>query len=298
MKPGDLTTLLNVKEWLATTNYTSAGTGVDNVIRQLITRWSQTILGELERPWILPRDYVLDTYDGEEGTRQFTRNWPINSVSLVAIDGRVIPPSPIIPGSLTGTNYGWRFESWDGIPPGGPQEIIVVGTRFRRGKQNVQISYNAGYIVSEEAQTIPDATTPALPTLTVLQPYGIWGQDNGVVYADTGIALTPVTSAPTATGTYQIIQPDTPIDDALAPPGQYVFYTDDIGANVLISYGYIPGALEQACIEWVVERLQYRTRVGEVSRTINAQITAKYDMSEIPNYVNVVLQRYRSILPI
>lgn len=299
MKAGDLTTLLNVKAWLSTTDYTSTGTGVDVTIAALVTRWSQAILGELERPWILPRIYSRDTYDGDGGTHQFMRNWPVISIQQLAINGRIIPESPIVPGGLTGSNYGWRFEAWDGVPPGGPQAIDVVGTCYQRGKQNVQISYTAGYIVQDEAQIIPSAVLPTLPKLTVQQPYGIWAQDNGVTYADTGLALTPVTAAPTAAGTYQVIQPDSVQEGGdLNPPGQYVFFTDDISRPILISYGFIPGALEQICIELVVERMQYRTRVGELSRTINNQVTAKYDDKEFPNYVKPVLQRYRSILPI
>lgn len=45
--------------------------------------------------------------------------------------------------------------------------------------------------------------------------------------------------------------------------GVYTFSAADVGAAVLISYGFIPAAINNACIEWVAERYRYRTRVGQ-----------------------------------
>ena len=45
--------------------------------------------------------------------------------------------------------------------------------------------------------------------------------------------------------------------------GVYAFAAADAGAAVLISYGFIPAAINNACIEWVAERYRYRTRVGQ-----------------------------------
>ena len=309
MKLGDLTTLANVKTWLATNNYTSTGAGVDAVLSPLISRWSNAILAELERPWILPKSYVNDAYDGDGGTRQFVRNWPINSISQLAISGRIVPPSPIVPGSLVGNNFGYRFEEWDGVPPGGPQEIEVIGIRYYPGRLNVQVSYNAGYLVSDEPWTIPAPISPATnPQIQAVQPYGIWAQDSGVL----STATPPVTytaipynvsALPSVAGTYTIIPPDTVMSagppEVLAAPGTYIFAAADQGNTVTISYGFIPNALEQIAIELVCERFLYRGRIGEISRTQNAQVTAKYDTTnEFPKYAMPVLQRYRSILPL
>ena len=40
--------------------------------------------------------------------------------------------------------------------------------------------------------------------------------------------------------------------------GVYSFAAVDAGASVLISYGFIPAAINNACIEWVAERYRYR----------------------------------------
>ena len=65
--------------------------------------------------------------------------------------------------------------------------------------------------------------------------------------------LTAVTGTPAA-GQYNV------------SGGVYTFAAADAGANVLISYGFIPAAINNACIEWVAERYRYRTRVGQSRR--------------------------------
>lgn len=297
MKPGDLTTLGRTKAWLITSGY--AGGTSDDVLSQLISRWSGAILAELERPWILPKIYANDAYDGDGGDHQFVRNWPVTNVIQVAVGGRIIPPSPIIPGQFTGNNFGYRFEEWDGIPPGGPQGIELVGSRYYRGKLNVQISYEAGYLVSGEAQTVPSGS--ANPSIIVNQPYGIWAQDNGVTYSNgTSLVAVPYDSGalPGIAGEYTVLPPDTAQTGGLSDPGQYIFSSSDANRGILISYGFIPAALEQIAIELSLERFMYRTRIGELSRTVQQQITTKFDSSEFPKYAIPVLQRYRSILPL
>lgn len=312
MRQGDLTTLGNVYAWLSTTNYMQPGgtgiTNIQNLLAQLITRWSSAILSELERPWILPKAYVNEAYDGNGGDHQFLKNWPVTSVQRLAIGSIIVPPAPIIVGGPqpVSPGFGYRVEDWDGIPPGGPQAIDIVGVRYWMGKQNIQVSYNAGYLISNEPQTVPPPIDPAITSpLFVNQPYGIWGQDQGVTYAN-GTALTLVTSTPSVPGTYQVVAPDQGSPSDLTLPGQYVFFTgegaglptDDTGSHILISYGFIPSALEQIAIELVCERFLYRSRIGEISRTVGQQVTAKYDMSEWPKYAMPVLQRYKNVLPL
>ena len=275
---------------------------VDEVLRALISEWSSAILAEMERPWILPKTYINDGYDGKGGDHQFLRNFPVTSVQQVAINGRVIPFAPIIPGQTPGFGgFGYRFEDWDGYPPGGPQAIELVGCQFYRGKLNVQISYTAGYEVFDEAWTIPAPSgADTTSKITVLEPQGIWAQDMGVKYANgTIFTQTPSNGPPTAAGQYQVVTPDQ--GSPLAPTGQYVFFTGaggDSGAQVLISYGYIPGPLEQITKELVCERYVYRNRIGELTRSVNQQIAVKYRDDEFPRYVMPVLSRYRSILPL
>jgi hypothetical protein len=310
MRPGDLTTLSSIKLWLKTTSYTSSGPGVDQVLAMLTTRWSQAILAYLERPWILPKSYINEAYDGHDNTAQFLKNWPVTSVSGLWINGQMIPPLPIVQSQIPGVTppasfmygFGYRFEQDNGIPPGGPQAIQLLGSKFYCGYQNIQVSYTAGYQVTGEAQEIPDPISPSPnPTLTVLQPYGIWGSDQGVTYADglqVGVALTPVNTDPVSSGQYQIIQPDAPYQGEPAFPGIYKFAPADAGSNILISYGYIPSALEQIAMELVLERYRYRDRIGEMSHTLASQTTVKYDNSGFPAYSLDILQRFKSVLPL
>jgi hypothetical protein len=318
VNPGDLTTLANTKLWLLTTDYKNPNANIqasqDLLLKQLITRWSQAILADLERPWILPRTYTNEAYDGHDNSAQFLRNWPVVSISKVFINGQLIPPLPVLQTTVPGQippdypmyGYGYRYEQDDGIPPGGPQAIELIGTRFYRGRQNIQVTYSAGYQVTEESQVIPNPEVAGQPAVLIVnQPFGIWGSDAGVVYApgSGSGALTPVNTAPTAPGTYQIIQPDTSysVGDgplATATPGIYLFSNQDVGNTVLISYGYIPSALEQIAIELSLERFRYRDRIGEVSRTLAGQVTAKYNTSGVPEYARDTLQRFRSVLPL
>jgi hypothetical protein len=314
MRLGDLTTLMNVYNWLGTSGYQQPQGGqvaqVSSVLQGLITRWSQAILSELERPWILPKTYVNEAYDGNGGDHQFLKNWPVTSLTQLAIGSRIIPPAPIVvgPPQPSSPGYGWRLEEWDGVPPGSPQEVSVVGIRYYMGKLNVQVTYDAGYLVPDEAQTVPAPTGDNTTSVVCVDaPYGIWAQDMGVNYSSgTPLTQTPGNIPPTAPGTYQVLPPDKGTLPNLSPPGQYVFYTgsgaglpaDDTNSEIEISYGYIPAALEQVTIELVCERYLYRGRIGEIRRTVAGQVTAQFDNSEWPAYAMPVLQRFKNVLPL
>jgi hypothetical protein len=148
--------------------------------------------------------------------------------------------------------------------PGENAVLEFVGGYFYTRSQNVKVTYQAGYLISNEAVTVP-AVTPW--QLTVQQPLGIWSRDNGVVYASTGVALRPVTVI-TAAGQY-IPPPDT-------NPGLYTFGTADASANLLISYSFIPADLEEACIQMIAERYSYRGRIGEISKSLGGQETIRF----------------------
>lgn len=294
MRLGDMTTIGNLKAWMATSSYvqrTDDGTtNIDRMYQQAITRVSQNILAYLERPWILPRNYI-DTYDGSGGDIQFMRNWPVLSVAGVAVNGFNYPPN------VSGIpSFGFNFETWDGVPPGGPSAVNLNGAKFSGNKQSVVISYRAGYQVSNEARVLGAPESVGQPIkLEADQPYGTWMTDEGVVYAE-GTAFMKVTGAPAGAGQYRVL----PIDEGtpLSAPGRYEFNEADEGEAILISYGFVPAGLEQIAIELIMERLAYRNRVGEVSRTINDQVTVRYDVSAIPAHIKLDLQPYRSILMI
>ena len=147
--------------------------------------------------------------------------------------------------------------------------------------QNVEIVYQAGYEVGSEPQTVANESA------TVLGPYGDWASDVGVSYAD-GTPLVAVTGPP-AIGQYQL----TPNE-----PGSYTFNSGDNGAPVLISYGFIPADLADACIELVGERFKYAQRIGETNHSLGGNETVSFNITRFTPLIAALLQPYRNVLPI
>ena len=126
---------------------------------------------------------------------------------------------------------------------------------------------------------------PAAPgpyNVSAAAPFGPWASDFGVTYAN-GTALTAVIGSPGA-GQYNV------------SGGVYGFAAADAGAAVLISYGFIPAAIDNACIEWVAERYRYRTRIGQSAQTVAGQQTASYNLKDIPDFIRASLDPYRSVV--
>ncbi len=175
------------------------------------------------------------------------------------------------------------LEGWDGIPPGRPQALSLSGYSFGlsypglNNFQNVEIVYQAGYQVCGEAQTVSAGAA------SVNAPYGAWGSDVGVTYAN-GAALTKVASGP-ALGQY-----------ALGPSaGAYVFNAADNGQGVLISYGFIPSDLADACNELVSERYKYSQRIGEKSHSLGGNETVSFDTGRMTPLIVSMLQPYKRV---
>jgi hypothetical protein len=270
----DLATLAQVKLWVPN----APASADDPMLSVLLTACSTSILGYLQRPTVLSRAYV-ETFDGYGETRKMLRKWPVTSVSSVLIDGTSVAPSSGFPL----TTGGYVLENWDGELPGRRQLLDLRGFYYCRGKQNVQISYQAGYLVSAEPQTVSAGAASIAPL------NGPWTEDAGVKYAATGVALTRVTTAPSAAGQYQI---DT------TTPGKYNFNAADNGAGVLISYSYVPQPLNQACIEMVGEAYRYKGRIGERSHTTPGPQTTAFDLSRMTAAIKMMIDPYAAVAPI
>ena len=67
---------------------------------------------------------------------------------------------------------------------------------------------------------------------------------------------------------------------------------------VLVSYGFVPAAINNACIEWVAERYRYRTRIGQSAQTVQGQQTASYSLKEKSDFVRASLDPYRRVATI
>jgi hypothetical protein len=272
-----LTTLDNVKAWA---NVSSSND--DLLLTRLIGSASRGILSYLQRPTLF-QNVFSDVYDGVGNSRQILRHWPVLSVASVTVDYQTIvqyqvpqQPTPY----YTQYGCGWVLEPWDGYPPGRPQAVDLRGFRFCRGNSNVQIVYTAGFVVQNEAQTVPASS---VYSVAVNAPNGNWAVDQGVTYASSGTALTPVASAP-AQGQYSVAA------------GLYTFNAADASQAVLISYSYIPSDIEDACITLVGERYSYKNRIGTVSKSLGGQETVSYSQKDMPDFIKTTLRPYRRVI--
>ena len=275
MAASDLAVLADVKTWLSGSS--GIGSTDDALLARLITDVSGAIAAYLGRPSLTPRAFT-ERCDGNGRTRLFLRRYPVLQVTALLIDN-VTMPAATTPAAGAPYTRGYLLELWDGLPPGRPQALDVFHAFYPGGRQNVVVNYSAGYAVESEAATVPAAPGPY--TVAVAAPFGPWASDAGVTYGN-GTALTAVAGNPAA-GQYAVAG------------GVYTLAAADAGAGVLISYGFVPAAINNACIEWVAERYRYRTRVGQSAQTVQGQQTASYSLKDIPDFVRASLDPYRSV---
>jgi hypothetical protein len=289
---GDLTTLARLTNWLE-----GSTTNSDPILSQLISSMTAMIYSKLNRSRLFSQS-VIRTFDGTGTYQLVLPDWPVTAVTKVQVGASLINPSPL-PNPTTGVipppslGYGYRFVSWNGNLPGDPAVLEFNNGIWYRGAQNIQVTYNAGYLQSNEPITVPSSGPY---TATVMQPQGLWCRDNGVVYASSGEALTPVATSPSV-GQY--------IPPSDTNPGFYTFSSSDSGAALLVSYSFIPADLEEACIQMVTERWSYRGRIGTLSKSLGGQETVHFMRGgmrgqmfpELPPEVEALIWPYVSVLP-
>ena len=268
MARGDLVSLGALKAHLGVQSSAD-----DVLLSSMISQISRAICTWLNRAFLWPRD-VTDIFDGNGRNRIQLRNWPVVSISSVTTDGCSVAPS------TDGRSFGWLLEPGDEDPPGAMQLLMLRSGFFPRGWQNVTVTYRAGYQISDEPQTVP-ATSPA--SIAAAQPYGPFAVDCGVSYAS-GAALTPVASEPTR-GQY-----------AMDTLGDYLFSSADAGAQVLLTYGYVPHDLASCALEWAADRYRHRDRIGMTSKSLGGQETAAYRITAMPDYVQQNLRSFARII--
>lgn len=138
--PIDLTTVQDVKDWLATN--TQISNANDLLLQRLITAGSKFVLNYIGRSSLDPTVYD-DRYD--TGVQNFLviRNWPVISVTSIQFAGREITS----PATGNPPNNGYLLEP----PPvgGGQQRLTICGYALPRGRSTVRVQYTAGF------ETIP-----------------------------------------------------------------------------------------------------------------------------------------------
>ena len=270
------------------------------VLSQLVTSMTALVYSKLNRSRLYSQTFTR-TADGVGTAQLVLPDYPVTSVVSLQQGAALIPPAGL-PSPTAGyelgvsPGYGYRLIPWAGNLPGEPSVIELLNGFFWVAPQNIKVTYVAGYLISKEAQTVP--ASPGPYTITVTQPQGIWCRDNGVVYAATGVALTPVLTL-TGAGQY-IVGPD-------STPGLYTFDAADAGAALLVSYSFVPADLEEAVIQMVAERYAYRTRVGDISKSLGGQETMRFfrgnsgkpwsGMASLPPEVMDLIWPYVAVTP-
>lgn len=139
--PNDLVALADLKAWLGMT-----ASGDDTLLSALITAASYDFLGRVDRPSLTQVQAFSERYDGTGGCRLLLRQYPVIAVSSVTVGQILVPQSPdYVAGGWVADEYG----------------VTLVGGAysFCRGRQNVLVSYSAGFVsapadVTQAAKTI------------------------------------------------------------------------------------------------------------------------------------------------
>ena len=61
---------------------------------------------------------------------------------------------------------------------------------------------------------------------------------------------------------------------------------------MLVSYSYIPADIEDACINMVAERYNYKSRIGYISKSLGGQETVTFSQKDMPDFIRTLLQPY------
>jgi hypothetical protein len=260
-------------------------TSSDALLSRLISSVSSMVRAHTSRTCYALQS-VVEVRDGTGTESLLLREWPVVAVSQVSIGRRIVPQSP------GPDQSGWVLSPYLGFPPGEPQVVRLRGCQsFCLGSQNVSVAYQAGYVVSREPTTVVEVGG-VVPVFQVQAPLGPWIADGGVVRADTGAALQLVSGTP-GLGQYSL-----PTPAFGEQPGQYQFSLADVGAQLLVSYSYVPSDLEQVVVEMVGERFAYRGRIGQRSKSLGGQETVSFSGSAMPEWAHIALRPYVSVVPV
>jgi hypothetical protein len=224
-----------------------------------------------------------DYIDGSGQSRQFLRHWPVTSVSTVQVGQHTVPALMLPP-----RGCGYAMRPWDGTCPGMPQSIDLLGFNFGWCQNSATVAYQAGYAVSGEAHTVPSSSEYVVRPVA---PQGPWGADIGVSYAS-GAALTRVPNNP-AQGQYSIT--DNTKDSNC---GLYTFNAADAGASIKLSYSFAPYDVEQAVIQWVAQIYKDKDFTRITNKSLGGSETMGISQKDIPDFVRLILQPYRRVLPV
>lgn len=124
MAAGDLITLAQAKDWLGITDSSK-----DALLTALISAASKAIQNYIGRD-LTYATLIEEWRDGGQRDRMVLLRAPVDTVASVEVDGIIVPAAASV------TAAGWRCHNG---------AVVLRGYTFARGKENVLITYSAGY---------------------------------------------------------------------------------------------------------------------------------------------------------
>lgn len=244
----DLTTVAAVKRYLG-----NATSNLDTLLGDLIPRNSRTIEKFTGRvfPAVTRTNKKLT---GSGTVTLFLPDSPVVEVAALTIGGVTIPQSS------NGIVAGYTNDDTSVV-------LINYGSFPMRPPLQVSCSWTAGYREQDSDSAIPSGNTPTLTPTQGGRAVSAVG-----VTSVAGISFTEVESGPAA-GQFSL----TPAT------GTFTFNSADSGTTVELDYYYIPGPVEQACIEMVALDLTQRTNVGVKSKTLANESVSYEDRGMTPS---------------
>lgn len=273
MGAGNLTTLPHLKDWLG---IDQDNTDSDAFLTRLIRAASAFCLSYMQRSQVELTQYD-DTYDGYGNEFILLRQYPVTEVLSLSFNGHQIHPAQGNGVTNPYTN-GWVLE--EAKEKGAQQRLSLFGRRFPRGRSLVTVSYKAGFLCQNEDWTIPEAPGPY--TVTAINT---WLADEGVTDADGNIWA----AVPSSPGPQQY---------SVDKTGLYSFNAGNAGADIGISYSYVPPDIEQAAWEMAGERYKYMDRIGTNTKSLGGQETVSFSTKDMSDYIETLLNPYIRVTPV
>ena len=255
----NLTSVQRTKDYLGLLT-----TGSDTVIAQLIMRASVQVQNWCSRSF-QRNAYTNARLNGTGSQVLRVPDAPIISISALTIENTAIPAS------ADGVAYGYQFDDLN--------IFLSGGALFPMARRNIGLSYVAGYTTTE-ADFIPVANTPTITPTTG----GYATTDRGVANSSTGVTFTAVGSGPIA-NQYSFSN------------GTYTFNSADGNKQVVLSYDYAPGPVEQGVIELVGGDLKQRDNLGIARKSLRDE-SITYSDKMMPSSVEGLLWPYRKVVPV
>lgn len=267
-----LTTLANVKAWLDIDSDSS-----DALLTRAIDAASQFALNYMNRESMGAKDYT-ENFLGNGKSSTLLHNWPIIGISLVGINGNLIPESTVAVGGLPTRGYrvSDRRQS--------PQSVQLYGYNFLY-QAPCQVVYKAGYETFQDF-TLSVSEDSGKVTVQPREGEGLWVADQGVTI-DNVIAVKTSSQDPSA-GEYYVDE-----------WGLYTFSLDDVSKVAVISFSYCPFAVSFGVTELVGEWIKRKDRIGVASKALSGGVseTVTFTQSDMNEAVRSYLQAYRNVVP-